>query len=60
MTNMAKIKKYEPHYEKTNSVVFEQVRHLPSCTSTDDDQRPEMLDLEVEELYYLCSENKCS
>ena len=25
---------HEPHHEKTNDVVSEQVRHKPSCTST--------------------------
>ena len=25
---------HEPHHEKTNNVVSEQVRHKPSCTST--------------------------
>ena len=27
---------YELRHEKTNNVVFEQVRHKPSCTSTKD------------------------
>ena len=27
---------YEPCHEKTNNVVLEQVRHKPSCTSTED------------------------
>ena len=26
----------EPPYEKTNNVVFEQVRHKPACTVTED------------------------
>ena len=26
----------EPHHEKTNNVVSEQVRHKPSCTGTED------------------------
>ena len=28
--------KLEPHHEKTNNVVSEQVRHKPNCTSTED------------------------
>ena len=26
----------EPHHEKTNNVVSEQVRHNPKCTNTED------------------------
>ena len=38
----------EPHYEKNNHIVSEQVRHKPSSTSTEDKYR----DIEKEELYY--------
>ena len=37
--------KNELHHGKTNSVVSEQVRHKLSCTSTEDGQRLEILDL---------------
>ena len=47
----------EPHYEKSNNVVSKQARHKLNCTSTEDGQRLEILDLE-EELYCPCSENK--
>ena len=30
---------FEPRHEKTNIVVSEQVRHKPSCTSTEDGER---------------------
>ena len=36
----------EPRHEKTNNVVFEQVQHKPSCTSTEDGYRLEILDIE--------------
>ena len=29
-------KRYEQHQEKTNNVVFNQIRHKPSCTVTED------------------------
>ena len=35
-----------PRLEKTNNVVSEQVRQKPSCTSTENVQRREMLALE--------------
>ena len=44
--------------EKTNSLDSDQVRYKVGCTVTVDGKRLEILDLEVEELYYLCSENK--
>ena len=34
------------HDEKTNIVIYEHVRNKPSCTSTEDDERLEVLDLE--------------
>ena len=37
--------KYEPHHEKTNNVVFEQVQHKPSCTCTEDGCKLEISDL---------------
>ena len=40
---------YEPHLEKTNNEVSKQVRHQPSCTSTEYGQRLEILDIEKEE-----------
>ena len=30
------IKSYEPCHEKTNILVFDQVRHKPGCTVTED------------------------
>ena len=39
-------RKYEPCREKTNSVVSEQVRHKPICTSTEDGYKLGILDLE--------------
>ena len=38
--------KFEPSREKTNNEVSEQIRQKPSCTSTEDDYRPEISDLE--------------
>ena len=38
--------KHEPRHDKTSNVVFEQVQHKWSCTSTEDGQRLEILDLE--------------
>ena len=46
-------RKFEPHQEKTNNVVSEQVRHKPVFTSTE-----EILDLKNRGLYYRCSGNK--
>ena len=37
--------KFQPSRGKTNNVVFEQVRHKPGCTATDDSQKLEILDL---------------
>ena len=37
---------FEPSRGKTNNVVSEQVRHKPGCTSTEDDKRLEILDLQ--------------
>ena len=37
----------EPRYDKTNNVVSEQARHKPSCTSTADGLRLEILDFEI-------------
>ena len=34
----------EPRHEKTNNVVSEQLGHKPSCTSTEDGYRLEILD----------------
>ena len=34
LLNMLNGRKFEPRHEKHNSVVSEQVRHKPSCTST--------------------------
>ena len=40
-------------------VVSNQVRHIPGCTAKEDGLRLEIAVSEkVEELYYLCSENK--
>ena len=39
-------------------MVSEQVRHKPSCTSTEDGKRLEIFYLKVEELCYPCSKNK--
>ena len=36
----------EPHHEKTNNVVFEQVQHKMVCTIIEDGQKLEILDLE--------------
>ena len=36
----------EPHHEKTNIVVSDQVRHKPGCTATEDGKRLEISDLE--------------
>ena len=36
----------EPPREKTNAMVSVQVRHKPSCASTEDGWRHEILDLE--------------
>ena len=36
----------EPPRGKTNNMVSEQIRHKPGCTSTEDGQRLESLDLE--------------
>ena len=41
-----KMATYELRYEKTNNVVSEQVQHKPSCTSSEDGYRLEILDLE--------------
>ena len=38
--------RYEPPHEKTYKVASEQVRHKPSCTSTEDGWMLEILDLE--------------
>ena len=38
--------------------VSDQVRHKLGCIATEDVQRLESLDMKVEGLYYLCSENK--
>ena len=38
-------KKYEPPRGKTNNVVSEQVRHKPTCTSTEKSQKLEISDL---------------
>ena len=38
--------------------VSDQVRHKPGCTATEDGYSLEISDLDVEGLYYLCSENK--
>ena len=35
----------EPRHEKTNNVVFEQLRHKQGCSSTEDGKRLEILDL---------------
>ena len=35
----------EPRHEKTNVLVFDQVRHKPGCTVTEDGWRFEILDL---------------
>ena len=35
LLNMLNGRKFEPLHEKHNSVVSEQVRHKPSCTSTE-------------------------
>ena len=37
---------FEPRHEETNNVVFEQVSHTPSCTSTEDGWRLEISNLE--------------
>ena len=36
---------YEPRHQKTNNVVFEQVRHKLVCTITEDGWGLEILDL---------------
>ena len=36
---------YEPPRGKTNNVVSEQVRHKPTCTSTEKSEKLEILDL---------------
>ena len=35
-------------------MIFEQARHKPDCTNIDDGQILEILDLEIDELYYPC------
>ena len=41
---------FEPRHEKANNVVSKQVRHNPSCTSTEDGLRLEILGLESREI----------
>ena len=41
---------FEPPHEKTNNVISEQFSHKPSCTSTEDGWRLEILDLENREI----------
>ena len=36
---------YEPPHEKTNNVVFEQIRHKPGSTATEDSYKLEISDL---------------
>ena len=36
---------FEPSHEKTNNVVFLEVKHKLSCSSTEDEKRLEMFDL---------------
>ena len=36
---------FEPHHEKTNILVSDQVRHKPCCTAIEDDQRLGISDL---------------
>ena len=43
--NCTKKNKYEPPRGKTNNVVSEQVRHKPTCTSTEKSQKLEISDL---------------
>ena len=43
---MSEIRRNEVRHEKTNNVVSEHVRHNPSCTSTEDGLKFEILDLE--------------
>ena len=38
--------KIEPVREKTNNLDFDQVRHKPACTVTEDGKRLEILDFE--------------
>ena len=44
--------------EKTNNLGFDQVRHKPGCTVTEDGKRLEILDLESRGIVLSCSENK--
>ena len=50
------------HRHLSRNMASEQVRHKPSCTSTEDDWWLEILDLESRGIvtYYPCSENKGS
>ena len=38
--------RYEPHGDKTNNMIFQQVRHKLACTVTEDGQKLEILYLE--------------
>ena len=59
MVNIRSCSTVELPHEKNNNVVSKQVGHKPSCTSTEDSYRLEILDVEISlELYYLYSENK--
>ena len=50
---------FEPHHEKTNILVSDQVSHKPGCPATEKMARGlKFRILKVKGLYYLCSENK--